>query len=140
MLSHLVGAAKRADIQRLAAVEAEKAALALQVEKQQATLREAIVTRDTTIRRLNEALAEKIAQERSACLSTHPQEHANEITALRELVAALQKRLATEVRRRERAEQRHELVHTALSEAHTALLDAHACTQQLQEELAAAEV
>ena len=53
MLSHLVGAANRADIQRLATLETERAELALKVEKQQAQLREAIVTRDVTIRRLN---------------------------------------------------------------------------------------
>src|SRR5262249_439530 len=53
MLSHLVGAANRADIRRLAALEAERAELALKVEKQQTQLREAIVARDTTIRRLN---------------------------------------------------------------------------------------
>ena len=50
MLSHLVGAANRADIRRLATLEAERADLALKVEKQQAQLREAIVTRDATIR------------------------------------------------------------------------------------------
>src|SRR5215510_10173243 len=43
MLSHLVGAANRADIRRLAVLEAERAALAFKVEKQQTQLREAIV-------------------------------------------------------------------------------------------------
>src|SRR5262245_37694501 len=72
MLSHLVGAANRADIRRLAALEAERAALAIKVEKQQAQLREGIVARDATIRRLNSVLAEKIAQERSAAPTPHP--------------------------------------------------------------------
>ena len=139
MLSHLVGAANRADIRQLAALEAEKADLALKVEKQQAQLREAIVTRDTTIRRLNDVLTEQIARESSTCRSTHQPENADEITTLRDLVAALQKRLATEVGRRERAEQRHEMVRAALAEANAALDDANKRVQQLREELAAAE-
>ena len=121
MLSHLVGAANRADIRRLAALEAERAALALQVEKQQTQLREGIVARDATIRRLNSVLAEHIAQERRAVPAPCPQEPADENLALRELVVALQHRLDTEVTRRERAEQRHGMLHAALSEAQTTL-------------------
>ncbi|HEY7493433.1 MAG TPA: DUF2325 domain-containing protein, partial [Candidatus Tectomicrobia bacterium] len=139
MLSHLVGAANRADIRRLAAMEAERAELTLKVEKQQAQLREAIVTRDATIQRLNDVLAEKIAQESSRKPGQHPQEHADESTALRELVATLQRRLATEVGRRKRVEQRHEMMCVALSEENAALRAAHDCTQQLHEELAAVE-
>ena len=131
MLSHLVGAANRADIRRLAALEAERAELALKVEKQQTQLREAIVARDATIRRLNGVLAQQIAQERSAAPNPHPQEQVDEIMALRELVAALQQRLATEVVRRERAEQRHAMLRAALSEAQTSLRDANVQAQQL---------
>ena len=139
MLSHLVGAANRADIRRLAALEAERAELALKVEKQQTQLRESIVARDATIRRLNGVLAEKIAQERSAAPNPRPQEQADEIMALRELVAALQQRLATEMTRRERTEQRHAMLRATLSEAQTALRDANVQAQQLSDELAAAE-
>jgi Uncharacterized protein conserved in bacteria (DUF2325) len=102
-------------------------------------LREAIVTRDATIRRLNDVLAEKISQERSTCPSPHSRENADEITALRKLVAKLQRRLATEVGRRERVEQRHEMTRAALSEANTALRAATAHAQQWREELEAAE-
>ena len=139
MLSHLVGAANRADIRRLATLETERDELALKVEKQQAQLREAIVTRDATIRRLNDVLAETIAHERSACPSARSQEDTDEIMALRELVADLQRRLSTEVRRRERAEQRHEMVRAALSEANAALGAARDEAQHLREELEAAE-
>jgi hypothetical protein len=72
MLSHLVGAANRADIRRLATLETERAELALKVEKQEAQLRDAIVTRDATIRRLNDVLAGTIAHERSAYPSARP--------------------------------------------------------------------
>ena len=109
------------------------------MEKQQAQLREAVVSRDTTIRRLSDALAEQIVQESRVCPGTPPPDHDDEITALRDLVTALQKRLATEVGRRERAEQRHELVRAALAKANTALDDANKHAQQLREELAVAE-
>jgi uncharacterized protein DUF2325 len=139
MLSHLVGAANRADIRRLTALEAERAELALKVEKQQTQLRDAIVARDATIRRLNGVLAQKIAQERSAAANPPPQTQADEIMALRELVAALQQHLAAEVTRRERTEQRQAMLRATLSEVQAALHDAQEQTQQLRDELAAAE-
>jgi hypothetical protein len=139
MLSHLVGAANRADIRRLAVLEAERAELSLKVEKQQTQLRESIVARDATIRRLNSVLAQKIAQEGSATANPRPQEQADEIVALRELVAALQQHLATEVMRRKRAEQRQAMLRATLSETQTALHEAHTQAQQLRDELGAAE-
>jgi len=51
----------------------------------------------------------------------------------------LQKRLSGEVRRRERAEQRHETVRTALSEANAALRTAHEDVQRLCEEVETVE-
>ena len=87
-------------------LETERDELALKVDKQQAQLREAIVTRDATIRRLNDVLAETIEHQHSAFLSPHPQEVTDELMTLRELVADLQRRLSAELRRRERAEQR----------------------------------
>jgi hypothetical protein len=117
----------------------EEAELALKVEKQQAQLREAIVTRDEMIRRLNDALAKAVAHESQAYPDTRSQEDSEEIMALRGLVADLQRRLSTEVRRRERAEQRHQTVRAALSEATVALRMAHDDVQRLREELDAAE-
>ena len=58
MLSHLVGAANRADIRRLCALEAENAALGAKLERQQRHLRDGFTTRDETIRRLTAALAQ----------------------------------------------------------------------------------
>ena len=139
MLSHLVGAANRADIRRLATLETERAELALKVDKQQAQLREAIVTRDATIRRLNDVLAETIVHEHNAPPSRRPQEDTDEIITLRALVADLQRRFSAEVRRRERAEQRHEMVQATLSEANAALGAARDEVQHLREELEAAE-
>jgi hypothetical protein len=63
MLSHLVGAANRADIRRLRQLEAENAGLLGKVERQQQQLRDAIVARDSTIRELSRALEARIDTE-----------------------------------------------------------------------------
>ncbi|HEY1259563.1 MAG TPA: DUF2325 domain-containing protein [Stellaceae bacterium] len=62
MLSHLVGAANRADIRRLRQLEIDNAGLQAKVERQQQQLRDAIVARDQTIRELSRALEERIGQ------------------------------------------------------------------------------
>jgi hypothetical protein len=61
MLSHLVGAANRADIRRLCQLEADNAALRDKVERQQAALREAIVARDQKIGALQVLLGGAVA-------------------------------------------------------------------------------
>jgi hypothetical protein len=63
MLSHLVGAANRADIRRLRQLEDEKAELEAKVERQQRQLRDTVVLRDGTIRDLTRALEERIARD-----------------------------------------------------------------------------
>jgi hypothetical protein len=60
MLSHLVGAANRADIRRLRQLESENANLLAKVERQQRQLRDATVARDATIRELRRALEARI--------------------------------------------------------------------------------
>jgi hypothetical protein len=60
MLSHLMGAANRADIRRLRQLESENAALQDKVERQQRQLRDAIVARDATIRDLTRTLETRI--------------------------------------------------------------------------------
>ena len=57
MLSHLVGAANRADIRRLRELEAEKGALTEKLHRQQQQLRDGFTSRDETIRQLNALLA-----------------------------------------------------------------------------------
>jgi hypothetical protein len=73
MLSHLVGAANRADIRRLRRLEAENADLTAKVERQQRQLRDAIVAREATIRELRRALENNIAgAEPAATLRDEP--------------------------------------------------------------------
>jgi hypothetical protein len=97
MLSHLVGAANRADIRRLCELEAEKTELQARLEGQQQAFHTAVVTRDGQIRELREALSARIITEPVA-----PEDSG----ALRGVVADLERRLAAEVRRRSALEDR----------------------------------
>lgn len=91
MLSHLVGAANRADIRRLHQLETDNAELQTRLDRQQFALREAVVSRDATIRHLQQALTKRIV--------TEPYADDDDSTVLRQLVADLQRRLANETRR-----------------------------------------
>lgn len=99
MLSHLVGAANRADIRRLTALEEENAALLAKVERQQGRLHEAVTVRDATIRRLS-ALAT-----RQVNAAAEPDDD-DALAGFRHLVAHLEARLTRETSRRERLEGR----------------------------------
>jgi hypothetical protein len=104
MLSHLVGAANRADIRRLRALEAENAALAAKLDRQQHQLRDGFVARDATIRDLKAALARALVQGNP----THDDE-----PLARQAMIELETRLNREIGRHERADARV----TALTEA-----------------------
>jgi hypothetical protein len=99
MLSHLIGSANRADVKRLAVLEAEKAELLEKVERQQVRLCEAVTARDATIRRLSALAAEQVTSQAKP-------EPDDEVLALRHLVSDLQARLASEMARRERLDAR----------------------------------
>jgi hypothetical protein len=92
MLSHLVGAANRADIRRLCQFEEENAELRACLDKQQVAFREAVVTRDASIQELRRALARQVAAEPST-----PRDD----SVLHQLIADLERRLAAEARRGE---------------------------------------
>ena len=99
MLSHLVGAANRADIRRLQALEEENAALRAKADRQQLRLHEVVIFRDATIRRLGALAAGQVAG------AADPVDD-DALAALRHLVADLQGRLARETGRRERLDAR----------------------------------
>ena len=107
MLSHLVGAANRADIRRLCELEADNAELRARVERQQLALRDAVVARDARIHELRDALTQRIAAEPSA--------PGDDGAVLGQLVAGLERRLVGETRRS-----------TALAEKLAAATTAHA--------------
>ncbi len=105
MLSHLVGAANRADIRRLHQLEEEKASLEDKLARQHAQLRDGIIARDTKINELTAVLSAQI--ERKTDAQTAPAAD-SEIGTLHALVADLRKLLDRETQRRERAEKRNE--------------------------------
>ncbi|WP_446900965.1 DUF2325 domain-containing protein [Burkholderia sp. YIM B11467] len=97
MLSHLVGAANRADIRRLVALEEENAALHAKIERQQARLHEMSTERDAALQERDALVARQNAQ---------PLATENVLRELREALAARDERLALHTSRREAAEQR----------------------------------
>jgi len=127
MLSHLVGAANRADIRRLRQLEEDNAALTAKLERQQRQLRDGFLGRDETIRRLNATLARAASD---AALDT-----GEDARTLKEALAALDKRLAHETRRRERLEQRLGALSSALNAAERAQARAESELAALRQDL-----
>lgn len=132
MLSHLVGAANRADIQRLTVLEEENAALLAKVERQQVRMHEVITARDATIRRLSALAAEQVR------VTTEPDDD-DTLAALRHLVADLQNRLARETGRRERLEHRITETSDAAQLGEQRVRETEAQLAMLQRELAVLE-
>jgi len=98
MLSHLVGAANRADIRRLVALEAENAELKHKVERQQRRLQEFSLQRDAAQAALQAEAARAAAREAAdAAPPAEPQ-------ALRDALARSQQEVALHVTRRQAVE------------------------------------
>lgn len=136
MLSHLVGAANRADLRRLVALEAQNAELQAKVERQQARLHEMNRERDEArdAQAMERArLAARRASEDDTAL------HA-QIASLREALAARDARLALETSRREAAEQRAAADETALRTLRTQLDDTRTLIDALRVEARAMEL
>jgi hypothetical protein len=136
MLSHLVGAANRADIRRLRQLEAENAALQAKVGQQQQRLRDAIVSRDTTIRELSQALENRIGQSRPTEPVDTPIQNDAAWTAL---AADLKCRLTRSESRRERLERQLADARSALSAECAARSAAERCQIELRREVEALE-
>jgi hypothetical protein len=101
MLSHLVGAANRADIRRLVALEEENVALRAKLERQQSRLQDMSQQRDAAVQRLDEHSARVAAQP-----SRDEDDLRAEVRVLREMLAACDERLALHTSRRDAAERR----------------------------------
>jgi hypothetical protein len=127
MLSHLVGSANRADIRRLGQLEEENAELRSRLDKQQAAFREAVVTRDTTVQALRQALSRQVA----SGLYT-PDENS---VMLRQLVADLERRLTSEARRSAVLAERLANANAAMSEERTARVNSERANCSLRREL-----
>jgi hypothetical protein len=131
MLSHLVGAANRADIRRLADLEAENALLRDKAERQQDQIRDAVTKRDARIRDLETLLARALMQAVGA------EDGASD--ALAAVVANLERRLSSEQGRRAGLEERLKSAETRLAEAQKARKEAEHRHAEIAAELAAAE-
>jgi len=131
MLSHMVGAANRADIRRLRQLEEENAALSGKLELQQRQLRDGFTDRDEKIRLLNEALSRALAQAPAL-----PEHAGDDARAAKDALIDLDRRLSREVARRERLESRLEAAILALSQAERARETAQQACEDLRGELA----
>ncbi|MGA3005085.1 MAG: DUF2325 domain-containing protein [Acetobacteraceae bacterium] len=132
MLSHLVGAANRADIRRLCDLEQRNAELEARLRRQQEALHQAVVTRDASIRDLRQSLRQRLFEEA-------PVATGDESAALRALVADLERRLAAETRRRAAVEARLAETRDDLSREHAARATLETETATLRVELASIE-
>jgi hypothetical protein len=132
MLSHLVGAANRADIRRLRQLEQDNAALAARIERQQRQLRDGFTARDETIRRLTDALARSAGERADTTTSA-------DTKALADALAERDKRLSEEIARRTALARRVEKLSAELAEASRARQSAERERAALAAELIAAE-
>jgi Uncharacterized protein conserved in bacteria (DUF2325) len=134
MLSHMVGAANRADIRRLCRLEEENAALSAKLEQQQRQLRDGFTERDRKISLLNEALSRALARAPAALETAN-----DDARAAKEAIIDLERRLNREIARRQRLESRLEAALNAQSLAERARHDALRECESVQRELAVAE-
>jgi hypothetical protein len=136
MLSHLVGAANRADIRRLAGLEEENAALRDKLRRQEAQLHEGMAARDAKIRDLGTMLARRIAEspERSA-----PSADSLALETLTKLVSDLKRRLTADGDRRVVLESRVERLAEQRRQEQAHRRDAETREEILKAELASLE-
>jgi hypothetical protein len=124
MLSHLVGAANRADIRRLMALEAENAELRERLERQQDRVQELVEERDRAVQHAQQALA---LAAREQCAGRAADGTANDLADLRAALEAETRQVALQTARREKAEQQ-------ASEAEVEVRRLQGITQELRDE------
>jgi hypothetical protein len=134
MLSHMVGAANRADIRQLRQLEDENAALAAKLEGQQRQLRDGFVARDDKIRLLNEALSRALVQ--APAIAAH---ESDDLRAAKDALVDLDRRLSREVIHRKRLESRLEAAILAQSHADRARQEVAQECEDMRRDLALAE-
>ena len=141
MLSHLVGAANRADIRRLRQLEQENGALNEKLHRQQQQLRDGFTSRDETIRQLNALLARQHSVEGSSADREGGQEDAAsaEEQTSRNVVADLNRKLGQETTRRERLEQRLSAMSATMKKTAAALQTTEGERDALRRELESLE-
>lgn len=134
MLSHLMGAANRADIRRLSALEAENAALRATIERQQGQLAHGLVKRDVRIAELTRLLEDQLAGPPSGSAL-----RADTTDALSSLATDQARRLDSERRRRQALEHRVHALNGKVADVSRELARKDELLDRLQQELAALE-
>ena len=136
MLSHLVGAANRADIRRLRQLEEANIELEAKIGRQQQQLRDAVVSREAAIRDLRQALEERIWRDgHSAAKCSTDQD----TTIWMDLVADLKRRLAAAASRCERLEIKVEELRAGLVAERNARAVSDRQNRELRQEIEAIE-
>jgi hypothetical protein len=141
MLSHLVGAASRADIRRLRELEAEKGALTEKLHRQQQQLRDGCTSSDETIRQLSALLARHPPGEGTSANRESGQDDAasaGEETS-RNVIADLNRKRGQETTRRERLEQRLSAMSATMKKTAEALQTAQGERDALRREIESLE-
>jgi uncharacterized protein DUF2325 len=138
MLSHLVGAANRADIRRLVALEQENAELHAKIERQQQRLQQMALERDASACRVDELNAQIVRLSARAAAPDSDAQHA-EAQRLREAIAARDARLAVQTSRCDAAEQRVVTEQENVRLMRASLDDALALLRVIQDEAQALE-
>jgi len=136
MLSHLVGAANRADIRRLRALEAENGVLQETVARQQRQWRHAVAARDASIAQLREMLGKRL----TAADPERPDGDDHRPQPAITLVADLRRQLQTERDGRERGGRRWHALKIAYQARTQELRRIEQEHQKLREELELAEL
>jgi hypothetical protein len=131
MLSHLVGAANRADIRRLRELQQDNAALAAKIERQQRQLHQGFAERDAKISRLNDLLTEQAGK--LSKLPTSIERNGEDSVNL--ALDQIKTRLARETARRERSELRVADLTAKIEEIKRALETSQLECEAIREEL-----
>lgn len=138
MLSHLVGAANRADIRRLVELEAENAALQDKLDDQQSRAHEAAYRHEQQLRAAQAQIADlETAAERAPLTSDH--ELAEKLRELSERVVAAEANAALQNQRRETAEARAQSLEAELDGLRQSLDQTSALAETLDAEAGAIE-
>lgn len=141
MLSHLVGAANRADIRRLRDLETENGQLAAKVGRQQAALHDAVSARDARIRDLERLLVAALDERRdnAAPAAAPPDAGATDAPAIQGMLLGQARRLSRAQERLAHLESRNRDLERRLTAVETANEMAAQECSALRDECAALE-
>jgi hypothetical protein len=133
MLSHLVGAANRADIRRLVALEEENAALKSKIDRQQSRLQTFAAERDATVRELHDRIDALNAQLADRALLA-PDAFDAEIARLRAALDERDASIALHADRRKAADERLQAEQARARTLREQLEEAHDVIETMQDE------